>query len=61
VRRDNLGIDYLSRRDALINAVTLDDVKRVAGRLLAPEKLLTVVVGQPESVKATRTVEDGRS
>ena len=43
---DNLGIDYIERRSALIDAVTLADAKRVAQRLLAPGLLVTVV-GRP--------------
>ena len=58
VQRDGLGIDYLDRRSDLINAVTLEDVKRVAGRLLDPEALLTVVVGRPEGIEPTRTRDD---
>jgi len=50
VRHENLGIDYLKRRDALIEAVTLDDVARVAKRLLDPATLTTVVVGQPVGI-----------
>ena len=45
---DNLGIDYIERRSALIDAVTLADTKRVAQRLLAPGLLVTVV-GRPPS------------
>ncbi len=30
---DNLGIDYIDRRNAMIRSVTLDDVKRVAKRI----------------------------
>src|SRR5690606_18322279 len=60
VQRDDLGIDYLDRRDAIIQAVTLEDVKRVASRLLAPDALLTVVVGQPEAVQATQVIENTR-
>jgi zinc protease len=45
-----LGIDYLARRDGLINRVTVEDVKRVARRLLDPDALTVVVVGQPEGV-----------
>jgi zinc protease len=47
IQQENLGIDYLDRRADLINSVTLDDVARVAKRLLQPEKLLIVVVGKP--------------
>lgn len=56
VRRDDLGIDYLDRRDSLINAVTRDDVARVANRLLAADKLLTVLVGAPDGVDGATKV-----
>jgi zinc protease len=59
VKRDDLGIDYLDKRDAYINAVTPADVQRVAKRLLDPTTLLTVLVGRPEGVTPTRTLEDG--
>ncbi|MFQ5565635.1 MAG: M16 family metallopeptidase [Paracoccaceae bacterium] len=47
MQEEKLGIDYLERRNGLIEAVTLADVKRVAARLLQPEDLSIVVVGQP--------------
>ena len=34
IQLDNLGIDYIDRRSAMIDAVTLADAKRVAKRLL---------------------------
>jgi zinc protease len=43
-QRVGLPIDYIAKRNALINAVTLDDVQRVAKRLFSPEKL-TIVIG----------------
>ncbi|MCH8002349.1 MAG: insulinase family protein [Proteobacteria bacterium] len=49
-----LGIDYLDRRNALIEAVTLDDARRVARRLYDADKLTVIVVGRPEGVTATR-------
>ena len=48
LRVNDLGIDYLDRRDGLIDAVTLDDAKRVSQRLLDPAKLTTIMVGQPQ-------------
>jgi zinc protease len=48
---DNLGIDYIERRPALIDAVTLADTKRVAKRLYDPPLLFTVV-GRPQGVTA---------
>jgi zinc protease len=50
LRTQDLGIDYLDRRDALINGVTLDDAKRVSARLLDPARLTTVMVGMPEGL-----------
>ncbi len=47
IQRDKLGIDYVNRRNALIEAVTLDDVKRVARRLLDADGLVFTVVGKP--------------
>jgi zinc protease len=46
---DNLGIDYIDKRPALIDAVTLEDTKRMAKRLLEPGMLVTVV-GRPQGV-----------
>ncbi len=42
---DNLGIDYIDRRNSLIDAVTLEDARRVAKRLW-DQRFLTVVVGR---------------
>ena len=50
---DDLGIDYIDRRNDYIEAVTLDDIVRVAARLLTPEAMTIVVVGQPEGVEST--------
>lgn len=49
----DLGIDYLDRRSGLVNRVTLDDVKRVAERLLDVGAMSVVVVGDPEGVETT--------
>ncbi len=51
---DDLGIDYFQKRPALIDAVRLDDAKRVAKRLL-DGGLLVTVVGKPEGVASTAT------
>jgi zinc protease len=44
----DLGIDYIDRRDSLIDAVTIDDVKRVAKRLFEGGVLVTMVGRMPE-------------
>jgi zinc protease len=46
---DNLGIDYIDRRSSLIDAVTLEDTKRVAKRLFAGGLLVTVA-GRPKGL-----------
>ena len=47
----DLPIDYIATRNDKVNAVTLDDVQRVAGKLLDPEGLHFVVVGQPTGLE----------
>lgn len=49
---DNLPPDYLGKRAALIGAVKLDDVRRLARRLLRDEAMTTVVVGKPVGITA---------
>ena len=53
VQVNNLGEDYLDKRPSLINAVTQADIKRVAKKLLRPEALTVVIVGQPKGIKST--------
>ncbi|SLN43505.1 M16 family metallopeptidase [Roseisalinus antarcticus] len=48
-----LPADYIATRNDRMNAVTLEDINRVAGALLKPEALHFVVVGQPEGVVGT--------
>ena len=45
--------DYPKTRNAKVEAVTMDDVRRVAARLFREADLRFVVVGQPEGVTAT--------
>ncbi len=53
MQMEDLPIDYAVTRNAKLEAVTLDDVKRVAARLLKPDALHFVVVGQPEGLTPT--------
>ncbi len=51
---EDMGIDYLDRRNDLVRAVTREDVNRVAKRLLNAENLLLVSVGQPNGVSPVK-------
>jgi zinc protease len=46
---DNLGIDWIDKRNAAINAVTIDDVRRATGRLFGSGDLTVVKVGEPST------------
>ncbi|MDV4144888.1 M16 family metallopeptidase [Shimia sp. FJ5] len=47
---DDLPIDYIKTRNDKVNAVTREDVNRVARELLDPEGLQFVVAGKPEGL-----------
>ena len=47
-----LPVDYIDERNAKVEGVTSEDVTRVAERLLDPEQLRFVLVGQPEGIQA---------
>jgi zinc protease len=51
IQIDGLGIDYIDKRNSLVEAITLADVKRVAKRLLDGGMLVTVV-GRPQVTPA---------
>ena len=46
--------EYVVNRNEYIEAVTLEDVNRVASELLHPEDLHFVVVGKPEGLESTQ-------
>ena len=50
-------IDYVNTRNAKVEAVTAEDVKRVAQRLLDADSLRFVLVGRPEGIAATDEAE----
>lgn len=46
---DDFGPDYIENRNKMIEALTVDDAKRVAKRLLKPDDLIITIVGQPQA------------
>jgi zinc protease len=51
IQEQDLGIDYVDKRNRLIEAITLEDIKRVARRLIDADALIITVVGKPEGLK----------
>lgn len=56
---EDLGIDFLDRRNAEVEAVTLANANRVAARLYDADALAVVVVGAPEGDFQPDRVIDG--
>ena len=52
MQSEGLPASYVTDRNAYIEAVTLDDIKRVAARLMKPGDLRFVVVGRPVGLEA---------
>jgi zinc protease len=50
LQQENLGIDYIDKRNARLAAVTLDDVKAQAARIVNGDTLIVTVVGQPQGL-----------
>lgn len=48
----DLGLDFLDRRNSLVEAVTLEDARRAARRLF-DQKLLITIVGAPQGIEST--------
>ena len=47
LKMDGFGPEYVENRNAMIAAVTLDDMKRVAKHLLETQNLIVTIVGKP--------------
>ncbi len=47
---EGLGRGYVDTRNAQIEAVTIDDVRRVAKRLFEGQELMVTVVGRPKGL-----------
>jgi zinc protease len=48
--QEDLGPEYVDRRNAEIEAVTMEQVKRVAKRLFEREEPIVTVVGRPKGL-----------
>ena len=50
IRIEDLGIDYIDRRNSEVNAVTLEQARRICARLFTHATPLVVVAGRPLSL-----------
>ncbi len=50
-----LPVDYVQKRNTLINAVTVADVKRAAKRLFNPRAMTIVIAGNPDTPRPGKT------
>jgi zinc protease len=50
--QEDMGIDYVDRRNAEIEALTLEDVKRAGKRLFENQDLIVTIVGKPKGLTA---------
>ena len=53
MQMEGLPTDYIATRNDRVNAVTLDDIARVARDLMTSDQLTFVVVGKPEGLQST--------
>ena len=53
IQQQNLGIDYVNKRNSLVEAITLELVKAQAKRLIDSDHMIVTVVGKPEGLKST--------
>lgn len=53
IQRHGLDMNYINERNSLVNAVTAEDVARVARRVLDTDTLTWVIVGQPVGIAGT--------
>lgn len=58
LRIDGLTSTYLDDYAAHINAVSADDIERVAKRVLKPEAMLTIIVGKPQNIETFESIKE---
>jgi len=56
IQIDDLGMDYIQHRGALIDAVTIEDAKAAARRLYGGNMLVTIA-GRPKGLTSSGTTE----
>lgn len=60
IQLDGLGIDYINKRNSLIDAVTMKDAKRVAKRLLDGNMFMTIAGRTPPVMSSAPAVREAQ-
>jgi zinc protease len=58
---DDLGTDYINKRNEIIAALTLADINRVAKKLLNPEQLSFVICGEPKALSSQGLTQENKA
>ena len=53
LQEENLPTDYLDTFPDSIQAITLEDIRNIAAKMLMPEQIMTVIVGDAETLDST--------
>ncbi len=61
MQMDHLGRDFMDRYSSLIRGVTADDVAKATKRWFNPGDVTLVMVGKPEGVTPTQTINPARN
>jgi zinc protease len=57
LQMEGFATDYVDQRNKIVEAITMDDVKRVAKRLLDSDKMIVTVVGKPTGLGVAASPE----
>jgi zinc protease len=60
IQQEELGLDYVDRRNGEIEAVTMGDIKRAAKRLFEGQEPIVIIVGKPVGMAVPTAAASGK-
>ena len=60
ILQEDLGLDYVDRRNGEIEAVTMGDIKRAAKRLFEGQEPIVIIVGKPVGMAVPTAAASGK-
>lgn len=55
---DNLGVDYINKRNKIVSDLSLADVNKAAKSLLKPDQLTFIIVGEPTGLSSNLPTQE---